>query len=335
MEMNSPKQHEARLSVGPQHLPEGQRPEPGPIAVLPVRGREANEIAAVEAAGGVVAELSTDTRGVVYTSYSNVDTLIETLEQYPQIGWVQLPFAGIDAYAKRLVPHAERGVIFTSAKGAYAEPVAEHALMLTLALQRLVTVRARATEWGKNGGLSLFGNNVVVLGAGGIARTYCDLLRPFGCTVTVVRRSNGEVEEADRTVTFDQLDEVLPEADVVMLASANTEETYRVIKAERLAAMKQTAVLVNIGRGPLVDNDALAEALERGEIYGAGLDVTDPEPLPKEHPLWSLDRCLITPHTADTPEMVAPLIAERIRLNVRAFLETGEFVGIADPVAGY
>ena len=329
------KQHAARIAVAPTALPDDQRPEPGPIAVLPVRGREENENAAITAAGGTVAPLSDKTRGIVYTSYSNVDTLIETLEQYPQIGWVQLPFAGIDAYAKRLVPHAQRGVIFTSAKGAYSQPVAEHALMMTLAIQRLVVQRARATEWGKNGGLSLYGNNVVVVGAGGIALTYIDQIAPFGCTVTVVRRSAGEVPGADRTITFAELDEVLPDADVVMLAAPNTDETRHMINAERLRAMKSTAVLVNVGRGPLVDNDALAAALDAGEIYGAGLDVTDPEPLPAEHPLWQNDRCLITPHTADTPEQVAPLFAERVRLNVAAFLRTGEFVGIADPVRGY
>ena len=150
--------------------------------------------------------------------------------------------------------------------------------------------------------------------------TYLDQIAPFGCTTTVVRRSAGEVPGADRTITFAELDEVLPDADVVMLAAPNTDETRHMINAERLRAMKSTAVLVNVGRGPLVDSDALSAALDAGEIYGAGLDVTDPEPLPAEHPLWQNDRCLITPHTADTPEQVAPLFAERVRLNVDAFL---------------
>ncbi|MFD2758590.1 D-isomer specific 2-hydroxyacid dehydrogenase family protein [Gulosibacter faecalis] len=312
----------------------GARPEPGPIAVLPA-GRGKGHADAVREAGGVVAELSDDTRGVIYVSYSNVDPLIEALEAHPEISWVQLPFAGIDNFAKRLTPFAERGLVVTSARGAYAQPVAEHALALTLAAQRNLQVRARATTWGPTMGLSLYGANVVILGAGGIAIEYLSLLRPFEVTSTVVRRSGRALAEADRTVTNDELDAVLPEADVVMLAAPATDETRHVMNAARLAAMKPSAVLVNVGRGPLVDTDALVAALDAEEIYGAALDVTDPEPLPDGHPLWLHERCLITPHSADTPDMTLPLLLTRVRDNVRGFLETGEFVGIVDPRQGY
>ena len=99
--------------------------------------------------------------------------------------------------------------------------------------------------------------------------------------------------------------------------------------------MKQSAVLVNVARGALVDTDALVAALSSGEIAGAGLDVTDPEPLPDGHPLWGAPNCLVTSHSADTPEMTAPLLAGRIRLNVEAFYGTAGFAGVVDPVAGY
>lgn len=99
--------------------------------------------------------------------------------------------------------------------------------------------------------------------------------------------------------------------------------------------MKPTAVLVNVARGGLVDTTALVAALESGEIAGAGIDVTDPEPLPDGHPLWSQPRAIITPHTADTPEMTTPLLAERVKTNVRAFLDHSKFEGIVDPEAGY
>lgn len=327
--------HEAVLAEPPRRLEGADRPEPGPIAVLPVRDREAPEVAVVRDAGGDVAPLDDATRGIVYTSYRDVDSLVEALETHPEVRWVQLPFAGIDVYAKRLAPHAERGVVFTSGKGAFAQPVAEHALMLTLSLMRLLPVRLRATEWGRLDGRSLYGAHVVIVGAGGIAREFLRLLAPFGVTTTVLRRSAGEVAGADRTLTIDRLDEVLPEADVVMLAAAATDETRHLIDAARLRAMKPTAVLVNIARGPLVDTEALVAALDAGEILGAGLDVTDPEPLPAGHPLFSSERCIITPHSADTPEMTRPLMAVRIAANVRGFLETGEFTGIADPRAGY
>ncbi|MFD2674003.1 D-isomer specific 2-hydroxyacid dehydrogenase family protein [Gulosibacter bifidus] len=331
----SPFGHHEVLSQAPVAIPADQRPEIGAISILPVNSIQPRYAEVVAEAGGDVAPLSTATRAVIHTSYRDVDTLINALEQYPEIGWVQLPYAGIDAFAERLRPHAERGVLFTSGKGAYAQPVAEHALMLTLALQRQLPVRLRATSWGTSSGLSLFGANIVIVGAGGIARELIRLLEPFGVSVTVVRRSLGAVAGADHTVQFGEMDAVLPDADVVVLAAAATPETCGMIGTEQLRLMREDAVLVNIGRGPLVDTDALVAALEAGEIYGAGLDVTNPEPLPDGHPLWSNDRCIITPHTADTPEMVLPLILRRVHDNVRAYVDHGRFVGIADPLIGY
>lgn len=332
----TPAQHRARLATETSALPESERPEPGPIAILPAERGMAGGEAVLEAAGGVLAPIGPETRGLIFTSAHDVDGLIGALEQYPNIGWVQLPFAGIDNFAARLRPHADRGVLFTSAKGAYAQPVAEHALTLTLGLLRELPLRARAGAWGRKSGISLFGGHVLMLGAGGIVLELIDLLRPFGVRVTVARRRADEpVPGADRTVDLPGFHEVLPEADVVVLAAAATAQTRHVMDAAAFAAMKPEAVLVNIARGPLVDTDALVAALDSGELFGAGLDVTDPEPLPEGHPLFSHERALITPHTADTPAMIKPLFLERCRQNVEAFVETGRFVGIADPHLGY
>lgn len=332
--MSSGVQHEARLAEAPVELPTARRPEPGPITILP-RERTEDYRGAVEGAGGRLVPLGPQTRGLVSVSYRDVDPLVAALDAHPGIGWVQLPFAGIDNAAARLAPAARRGVVFTSAKGAYAQPVAEHALLLTLAALRILPVRIRASAWGPAAGLSLYGRRVLVLGAGGIAREYLDLLRPFGVRTTVVRRSAGEVPGAERTVPFAQFRAELPHADVVLLAAAATPETRGVVDAAALAAMKPSAVLVNVARGPLVDTEALLRALDEGLIHGAGLDVTDPEPLPDGHPLFSHERAVVTPHTADTPEMVVPLQRVRIAANVEAFLRTGRFVGLADPLRGY
>ena len=310
-------------------------PKAGPVAVLP----EPTDlhVTAVTEAGGTVAPLDVDTRGVVWLDPRDPSGLASALDEAPGIGWVQLPFAGVDAFAHLIASHGDR-VLFTSAKGAYAEPVAEHALALTLGTLRVLQKRARATSWATEPeGVSLYGRNVVVIGAGGIALEYLRLLAPFDVDVTVVRRSADPVPGASRTVTTDQLDEVLPEADVVMIAAAMTSGTAKLFGERQFALMKPSARLVNIARGGLVDTDALVEALRTGAIAAAGLDVTDPEPLPDGHPLWSEPGAIITPHQADTPEMVAPLLAERVRLNAAAFLAgTGEgFVGVVDPVAGY
>lgn len=326
--------HRAILATEVLPLPAPRRPVPGPIAVLPNAEKLFTD--AVTDAGGTLAPLSNETRGLVWLSYSRSDELGEILAAHPQLGWVQLPWAGVDAFSAILAAHDRPGLLWTSAKGAYAQPVAEHALALTLAQLRVLHTRARATAWDSvPAGRSLYGRNVVIIGAGGIALELISLLAPFGAHVTVVRRSEAPVPSAERTVPTGDLLQVLPEADVVVVAAALTGDTRHLIGAAELAAMKPEAVLVNIARGGLVDTAALVQALATGVIAGAALDVTDPEPLPNGHPLWSEPRCLITPHMADTPEMTSPLLAERIRLNVRAFLEDSRFVGVVDPARGY
>ncbi|RDH96483.1 phosphoglycerate dehydrogenase-like enzyme [Curtobacterium sp. AG1037] len=310
-------------------------PTAGPVAILPSPADL--HVAAVTGAGGTVAPLDEDTRAVVWLDARDPDGLAAALDRAPGVGWVQLPFAGVDAFAHLIEEHGDR-VLFTSAKGAYAEPVAEHALALTLATLRVLPKRARATSWATEPeGVSLYGRNVVVIGAGGIALEFIRLLAPFEVSVTVVRRSSDPVPGADRTVTTDELDAVLLDADVVMVAAAMTSGTAKLLGAPQFARMKPSARIVNIARGGLVDTDALVAALHDGEVAGAGLDVTDPEPLPDGHPLWTTPGVVITPHQADTPEMVAPLLAERVRANTTAFLGgAGKgFVGVVDPAAGY
>lgn len=285
----------------------------------------------VEAGGGLPAPLDADTVGLVWTIPTDADRLKVLLDEHPGIRWVQLPFAGVDAF----VPIFRDGITWTSAKGAYSEPVAEFALALTLGALRELPRRARATSWGDKVGTMLYGLNVLVVGAGGISQEFIRLIEPFRTHVTVVRRTPGDVRGAERTVTTDRLAEVLPDADVVVLAAASTGTTRHLIDAAALRSMKSTAVLVNIARGPLVDTEALVAALRDGEIAGAAVDVTDPEPLPDGHPLWSLPNALVTPHSADTPEMCAPLLGARVEANVRALVSGGAYVGVVDIVAGY
>lgn len=326
-------QHRSVLTSQVDELSVDRRPRPGPIAVLP----EPTDffVAAIEDAGGTVAPLSEETRGVIWLSNDRAKEFSGLLDEYPNVDWVQLPWAGVDAFADVLAAHADGRPVWTSAKGAYAEPVAEHALLLILALLREIPLRVVARSWGPKVGRSLYGANVVIVGAGGIAVELLRILAPFRTHVTVVRRSSSPMDGAERTVTADKLHDVLPDADVVVIAAAKTASTSGLIGAAELAMMKSRAILVNVARGGLVDTDALTSALASGAIAGAGLDVTDPEPLPDGHPLWSEPRALITPHSADTPEMTTPLLAERVKTNVRAFLDHSRFVGQVDPEAGY
>ncbi|MGO3152622.1 MAG: NAD(P)-dependent oxidoreductase [Galactobacter sp.] len=259
--------------------------------------------------------------------------LTEILDKTPSVQWVQLPTAGIDKYRDALAAHPDK--IWTSAKGAYAEPVAEHALMLALGVARLIKRRARASSWEEMDGISIFDTRAVVVGAGGVGLEIVRLLKAFRVKVDVVRRTDAPAAGADRTFSAEHLDEVLPGADLVILAAALTDGTHHLIGEEQLAAMKEDAILVNIARGPMVDCEALAKTLAAGHLYGAGLDVTDPEPLPEGHPLWDEPRCLITPHTADTLPMIRFLLGQRFAANLKHWRAGEDLEGVVDPAQGY
>ena len=287
--------------------------------------------AAIENQGAKVAPLGPDVCGMVWTDYSKPELLAKTLDENPQLTWVQLPFAGVDAFASILGAN----VTFTSAKGAYRQPVAEHALALCLALGRAIPMRVRAKTWGPKFAVSLYESKVLVIGAGGITNELLRLLAPFECNITVVRRESHQVAGAHETLTFDHLDDELPKADFVVVAAALTDQTRGLFDSRRLSLMKRSAFLINIARGAHIVTDDLLQALKQGKIAGAAIDVTEPEPLPDGHALWNEPNCLITPHTADTPEQVNRLLAERIGENVAAFMGNGSWVGLVDPIKGY
>jgi phosphoglycerate dehydrogenase-like enzyme len=271
--------------------------------------------------------------GLVWASVDEAELLREQLADQPSLRWIQLPFAGVENWAQADL--FDDGRVWTCAKGSYAEPVAEHALLLALAGLRGLRTRIEARSWGHQGGVSLFEQPVTIVGGGGIAATLLRLLAPMRADVTVVNRSGQPVAGARRTFGVEQLHQVLPEALVVVLALALTPLTRGIIGGPELRLMRSDAWLVNVARGGHVDTGALVDALASGSIGGAALDVTDPEPLPDGHPLWSAPNCIITPHTADTWEMIQPLLARRIRENV-AHLAAGEPLdGVIDPVAGY
>lgn len=277
---------------------------------------------------------------VLVLTSMDAESLDEVLTVHPDVSWVQLPSAGVERY----IPTARRhpSVTFTSAKGSYAGPVAEHGLGLTIALLRHLPERVRATSWGDKKGLSLNDATAVVIGGGGIGTELVRLLTTWDTDVTVVRRQNVSVPGAHRTVTAAQLDETLPEADVVLVAAAATEQTASMLSSAQFERMKSSAVVVNVARGSLVDTDALVAALADGTIAAAGLDVTDPEPLPQAHPLWNQPNALITPHSADTPAMCIPLLNDRIIANLKVRTGAGadptdptKLAGIIDLEAGY
>ncbi|MFC7340759.1 D-isomer specific 2-hydroxyacid dehydrogenase family protein [Saccharopolyspora griseoalba] len=253
------------------------------------------------------------------------------------LDWVQLPSAGVESWLAAGV--LREGVRFTSAAGTYAQTVAEHALGLMLAGARQIPAMARADSWQRPEGMrSLSGSTVGIIGAGGIGRALIEMLRPFGATVLAVNRSGKPVDGAERTWPAEDAEgvrRVLTGSDFVVVAAPATSQTDELIDAGALAAMKPDAWLINIARGSLVDTDALVAALDAGEIGGAALDVTDPEPLPDGHRLFSHPRALISPHTANPQSLLMPALARRVQENVRRWVAGEPLLAPVDLAAGY
>lgn len=286
---------------------------------------------AVVAGGGELVEPA-DAEALVWGAPAGPDQLEAAVDEVPDAVWVQLPWAGIEPFVEVL----DSDRLWTCGKGVYAEPVAEHALALALAGMRGIGRYARATSWdSEQVGTNLLGADVVVLGAGGITSSFLRLLDPFDCNVTVVRRTPEPVTGARSVVALAELDDVLPGADLVVLALALTPQTIGVIDAARLALLDRHSWLVNVARGRHIVTDDLVDALSREAIGGAALDVTDPEPLPDDHPLWRAPNCIITPHLGNTQAMALPVLSARVTENVRRFAAGEPLLGVVDVDAGY
>lgn len=295
-------------------------PEPGPDWLAD----------AIAEGGGHLVPLP-EAEAIVWADPGDPVGLVAALDAAPGASWVQLPFAGIENY----LDHLDRDRVWTCGKGVYAEPVAELALTLGLAGLRGLGTYARAMGWAAPEGRNLIGARVTILGGGGIASSLVRLLRPFDCHVTVVRSRVQHMDDVDVVLEADQYADALPGADLVVLALPLTPDTEGMIGRDELALMERHAWVVNVARGAHIVTDELVEALRAGVIGGAGLDVTDPEPLPDDHALWSLPNCIITPHVGNTPPMARPLLAERVRANVRRFAAGEPLIGLVDLEAGY
>lgn len=213
--------------------------------------------------------------------------------------WFQTMWAGTEEY-EGMLPDGAR---FTCSAGTNSRSVAEHMLASLLAVcRRLPTYRdsQKAHKWEDEGAMkTILGATVLVLGAGHIGSDFAKMCQGLGAhTVGLKRTVRGEVPGFDRVGTMDELDQWLPRADVVAMALPHAPETVGLMNERRLRLMKQNAVLLNAGRGSVLHQEALAKIMGEGKLWGAALDVTDPEPLPQDSPLWDIPNLLITPHVA-------------------------------------
>jgi phosphoglycerate dehydrogenase-like enzyme len=249
---------------------------------------------------------------------------LRTAELAPALRWVETPATGFDQLAGTGVLE-RRDVTVTTVGGLFAPWVAEHAFALLLGLTRQIdrfAAAQRRREWLGRGTAvrELRDATMAIVGLGNIGRAVARAAKAFGMRVIGTRRNVAEVPpEVDRVYPPAELHAMLGAADVVVLAVAGTPETARLIGAAELAAMRREALLINVARGMVIDEVALAEALAQGQIAGAGLDVFTEEPLPAASPLWTLPNVLITPHIAVNVPSKLRRCVEHFAENVRRY----------------
>ena len=222
---------------------------------------------------------------------------------FPRLRWLCLDSAGADRFVDESI-YPSPDVILSNSSGAYGITISEHILMVSLMLLRQMPAFTRAAEekrWQSALPVrSLYGSRVTVLGTGDIGTAFARRVKALGAaSVTGVRRSAAPADPAfDRVLTVDRLAEALPDTDLLVCALPHTAETAGLLSREMLSLLPPRAIVVNVGRGTLIDQEALAEALRQGRLAGAALDVMAPEPLPEDHFLWDVPNLIITPHVS-------------------------------------
>lgn len=258
----------------------------------------------------------------------------------PALEWLQTNSAGVEAYIQPGVLAGD--TLLTNATGAYGLAIAEHMLGMLLELFKKLELYRDAQKsgaWQSQGAVkAVYGSTVLVLGMGDIGGEFAARCKALGAKVIGVRRSPRPCPEyADEVHLLEDLDSLLPQADVVAVTLPGTDATRGLMSRERLAKMKEGAVLLNVGRGFIVDTEALCDALERGHLSGAGVDVTDPEPLPPTHRLWNIPTAVVTPHISgfyhlrETHERIVGIFLE----NLRHFQAGEPLRNLVDLATGY
>jgi phosphoglycerate dehydrogenase-like enzyme len=304
-----------------------------------------------------VAELRADFPGVDFVQadpenpraeLSDADAVVswrltpDDLAAAPKLKWMQTVGAGIDdIVSPELI---ERGLIITNNSGVHASNIAEHVLAMMLAFARNLPLLIRGQlvhEWrdeaGRKGVFELGGQTILIVGLGDIGGALAERTKALGMTVFGVRRrpSLDAPKSIDEQFGIDQLKSQLPHADHVAVTLPLTTNTRGLFDDSMLAAMKKGSYLYNIGRGPTVDTNALIEHLRSGHLAGAGLDVTDPEPLPADSPLWDMENVIITSHTSGATPKYMDRALGILRENIRRFIADEPLINVVDLREGY
>ena len=288
---------------------------------------------------------------VIYSGYNRTDEALlsgvdvifgnvrpEYMENAESLKWVQLGSAGADEY----LPAIRKGLPVTNATGGYGETISEHILAMLLMLQKKLHIYHDSMKeglWQKRGEVKgITGSTTLILGMGDIGGKFGEKMKMLGAYVIGVRRADmRKPDYCDELYTMDKLDELLPRADSVVMVLPNTPETVGIMNKDKLALMKKDAILINVGRGSAVVQEDLIDALNSDRLWGAGLDVASPEPLPNDHPLWSAKNLIITPHTSGgwTLPKNTDDVLDIFLKNLDLWEKGEELFNIVDPETGY
>lgn len=286
-----------------------------------------------------------DNSSVKINQVHNADVIIgnpdiEMLRGSKKLRMLQLQSAGIDRYAEEGV--LPEGALLCNASGAYGLAISEYMLGVLLELYKnlhLYRDNQSEAKWSHEGRTkSVYNSVALIVGVGDIGGEFAKKIKALGAyTIGIRRRDGNKPDYLDELHFTDKLETLLPRADIIALSLPETKQTIRIINRETLKLMKKDAVLINVGRGSAIDTDALCDALENGHLLGAALDVTDPEPLPKEHRLWKIKNAVITPHVSggfSLPETIERVIAIAAK-NLEDFINGRKPSRVFDRSAGY
>ncbi len=297
-----------------------RRAAPGLRLVLPAADRLREEIADADAVVGPLGP--------------------QLLGQAKKMKWLQLPSAGVEGYLRDAAFKAGP-VVLTNGKIVQGPEIADHAMALLLTLTRQInrSLAAQATEtWGGRGMplVELRGKTAVVIGVGGIGTQIAVRAHAFGMKVYGVDPEDAPLLPfIEKMVTPDRLDEVLPLADVVFISAPHTSRSERMMGPKQFSLLKPNSYFIAVSRGKIYDMPALVQALDSKRLAGAGVDVTEPEPLPKGHPLWKFDNVVITPHHAGRSDGEHARFFELYKENLRRFDRGEPLLHVVDKQKGY
>ncbi len=249
----------------------------------------------------------------------------EMMSRAPNLRWVQSSSAGMDAFLTPALRDSD--IMVTNAAGLYGPNVADQGFALLLGLVRGIhhfTRRQDDHNWDRHVStpiIEIAGLTIGIVGMGGIGGFMANRAKGFdGRVIAVDAFRTDKPENVDELMPIDRLPDLMRRSDAVMIACPLTDETRGLINASNLALMKPTAYLINVARGPIVDEDALIDALKAGTIAGAGLDVTEVEPLDKDSPLWDMENVIITPHVAGVSQLRFPRLVGFFCANLKKYL---------------